>query len=353
LPRHNAKVKMTSVWALSGDGALSGVLRIWTVNTDEINATNDSAAASGAAAVTTGASQDGEDGAKRMEPYSGNFQDTVVGGRVSALCHLPSLGRLAVAVSSPTEGTVSISIWEVNTEVKLHTEFRGHTKWISSLCYVQQEQLLISGSYDKTLRIWDVWTGQAICEMWDLYRLSSVCCDEGAHLIYAGSHNTTVKCWEYQSYRSRGDIGLTLLCCFKGHKSSVSAICVNTNLSQVISATTTGELICWDARNNCNELYSIVTSSRISSLSFVSNRNLIVVTLPDLPFRVSFRDSANGNVLVEYRACCLTFDSLGTVYVRADEASLTLVPYDGKECSVEMGNIVRHICYISEETILM
>jgi WD40 repeat protein len=38
----------------------------------------------------------------------------------------------------------------------------GHSDWISSVCYSFDESNIISGSGDKTIKIWDAYTGDNI-----------------------------------------------------------------------------------------------------------------------------------------------------------------------------------------------
>ena len=51
-----------------------------------------------------------------------------------------------------------ISVWENNKEIK---ELKGHEDSIKALCAID-ERYIASGSFDKTIKIWDLNTGNNI-----------------------------------------------------------------------------------------------------------------------------------------------------------------------------------------------
>jgi WD40 repeat protein len=55
----------------------------------------------------------------------------------------------------------TIKIWDVSTGKCLET-LQGHSHWVSSLALSQDAKMLISGSWDETIRCWDIPTGQCL-----------------------------------------------------------------------------------------------------------------------------------------------------------------------------------------------
>jgi WD40 repeat protein len=39
---------------------------------------------------------------------------------------------------------------------------RGHSDWVRSVAYSQDGKLIVSGSHDRTVRIWDAATGEEV-----------------------------------------------------------------------------------------------------------------------------------------------------------------------------------------------
>lgn len=57
----------------------------------------------------------------------------------------------------------TIKVWDVASG--LAQEFRGHTGKITGLAFVPNGRMLVSGSNDGTVRLWDLQTGQEIAAL--------------------------------------------------------------------------------------------------------------------------------------------------------------------------------------------
>ena len=81
------------------------------------------------------------------------------GGEVQTLTG-HTAGVNSVAFSSDGQRIVSgsrdktLKIWDANTGKELQT-LKGHTSYVYSVAFSPDGQRIVSGSFDKTLKIWD------------------------------------------------------------------------------------------------------------------------------------------------------------------------------------------------------
>ena len=97
-----------------------------------------------------------------------------------------------LAVGSGAE----IVMWNRQYQKKLF-EFKGHTERVSSLAFSADGQILVSGSYDQTVKLWHMSTGQVVDTL--VGHQASVCSvaySLDGTLIVSGSADHTVKIWQ-------------------------------------------------------------------------------------------------------------------------------------------------------------
>ncbi|MEM1239776.1 MAG: DnaJ domain-containing protein [Cyanobacteria bacterium P01_H01_bin.26] len=96
-----------------------------------------------------------------------------------------------LAVGSSTE----IILWNSHYRKKL-LQLKGHTKAISSLSFSADGQILVSGSYDKTVRLWNVSTGETIDTLTGHQAaVFSVAYSLDGKLIVSSSADKTIRLW--------------------------------------------------------------------------------------------------------------------------------------------------------------
>ncbi|MFP6671454.1 MAG: hypothetical protein VB857_08575, partial [Pirellulaceae bacterium] len=74
---------------------------------------------------------------------------------------------------------------------------QGHTAGIGSVAFSPDGKRIVSGSSDKTLKVWDVETGSEIGTLkGHSYHVNSVAFSPDGKLVVSGSHDKTVKIWD-------------------------------------------------------------------------------------------------------------------------------------------------------------
>ena len=100
--------------------------------------------------------------------------------------------------------------------------FSGHTDGITSLVFSLDGALLVSGSKDKTVKLWDIQTGGVLKEFdCDTHRPCSVSISPDAIMIASGSHNNAICLWDVRTGKPHRVIER----CFTGQEGR-AVICV-------------------------------------------------------------------------------------------------------------------------------
>lgn len=93
----------------------------------------------------------------------------------------------------------TIKIWELSTG-KLVRTLTGHTNWISSLAISPDGQTLVSGSGDNTIKVWQWQTGQLIRTLTGhSYDVNSLVMTPNGQTLVSGSGDNTIKIWQLQT----------------------------------------------------------------------------------------------------------------------------------------------------------
>jgi guanine nucleotide-binding protein subunit beta-2-like 1 protein len=169
------------------------------------------------------------------------------------------------ALSGSWDGT--LRLWEINSG-KTTRSFVGHDKDVLSVAFSVDNRQIVSGSRDKTIKLWNT-LGE--CK----YTISQ----DGAHsewvscvrfspsvqipLIVSCGWDRLVKVWSLANCNLRNDL--------IGHTGYVNTVCVSPDGSLCASGGKDGTAMLWDL-NEGKRLYSLDAGEIINSLCFSPNR---------------------------------------------------------------------------------
>jgi WD40 repeat protein len=152
---------------------------------------------------------------------------------VSSVC-LSGDGRYALSGSLDK----TLRLWELGTDRCLRT-FEGHTSTVLSVCLSGDGRYALSGSHDNTLRLWELGTGRCLRTFaGHRENVSSVCLSGDGHHALSGSWDNTLRLWELGTSRC--------LRTFKGHTEWVTSVCLSGDGRYAMSGSNDNTLRLWE-----------------------------------------------------------------------------------------------------------
>ncbi|KAE8362697.1 WD40 repeat-like protein [Aspergillus caelatus] len=134
----------------------------------------------------------------------------------------------------------TIKLWDAQTGQQLRT-LKGHSHWVNSVTFSPDSQIIASGSRDKTIKLWDATVGQ------QLYTLKghsdsicSVVFSPDGRTIASGSSDKTIKLWNTKTGQ--------LLRTIEGHSDRVSSVAFSKDSQTVASSSDDETIKLWDAK---------------------------------------------------------------------------------------------------------
>ncbi|TFK74112.1 WD40 repeat-like protein [Pluteus cervinus] len=92
----------------------------------------------------------------------------------------------------------TIRIWNATGGEPVMAPLQGHTDSVLSVAYSPDDDHVVSGSADKTIKIWNAATGQLIIDLPQAHAdwVRSVAYSPDGKCIISGSHDNTIRIWD-------------------------------------------------------------------------------------------------------------------------------------------------------------
>ena len=198
-----------------------------------------------------------KDNAVRVWQFNDSFNDAIClyygSGHTHSVTAIATPFTQHIFFVSGSEDT-TLKIWKIpkvvthNAEegaISLSTKFteKGHEKAINSLAISPNDQLIASGSQDKTAKIWTV-DGLKLLGVLRGHRKSIWCIQFSNvdQIVATSSADATIKLWALSDY--------SCLKTFEGHDCSVLKVSFLDRGMQMISSSTDGNLKLWNIKSN-------------------------------------------------------------------------------------------------------
>jgi len=188
-------------------------------------------------------------------------------------------GRMVLSGSNDN----TLKLWDVATGRELRT-FSGHTGIVNSVTFSPDGRQVLSGSYDNTLKLWDAVTGREIRTFkGHTGYVNSVAFSPDGKQVISGSSDNTLKLWDVltgQEIRT-----------FSGHTETITSVAFSPNGRQILSGSYDKTVKLWDVRTG--RQIRTIRVYIVTSVEFSPNGRQVLVGEIGGNFRV--HDSATGN----------------------------------------------------------
>jgi len=184
----------------------------------------------------------------------------------------------------------TMRLWDLNTGSTVRT-FQGHTKDVFTVAFSGDNRQIVSGSRDKSIKLWNTLGECKFTITEDMHTdwVSSVVFSPSAKLplIVSAGWDKLVKVWTLGDCKLRTNL--------VGHTGVVYTVAVSPDGSLCASGGKDSTAMLWDV-NDGKHLYSLDAGSTINAMSF-SPKNYWLVAATDTSIKVW--DLENKNVLDE------------------------------------------------------
>ena len=136
----------------------------------------------------------------------------------------------------------TIRMWDAETGTAVGKPLEGHTGFVMSVAYSPDGHHIISGSSDKTIWVWDGEAGSAVGKPLGGHTDTVTCVaysPDGRHIL-SGSADKTIRMWD-------ADTGSAIGKPFDGHTSGVLSIAYSPDGCHIISGSADMTIRMWDA----------------------------------------------------------------------------------------------------------
>jgi WD40 repeat protein len=132
----------------------------------------------------------------------------------------------------------TIKLWNVKTGNLLQT-LEGHSSWVNSVTYSPDGQTLASASNDNTIKLWNVKTGNLLQTLeGHSYLVNSVAYSPDGQTLASGSVDSTIKLWNVKT----GNLLQTL----EGHSYSVNSVAYSPDGQTLASGSVDSTIKLWN-----------------------------------------------------------------------------------------------------------
>ena len=172
----------------------------------------------------------------------------------------------------------SVRVWDTKTGEQLR-ELQGHTGWVNSVSFSSDGNRIVSGSDDKSVRVWDAKTGKRLMKLRGTLSVRSVSfSSDGSRIVAAGR---SVWVWDARTGELLRELQDKL-----DNNGYVTAVSFSNDVDRIVTGSLDDSVRIWEVKTGelLRELRGHINS--VTSVTFSSDDSRIVSGSSDESIRV-------------------------------------------------------------------
>jgi WD40 repeat protein len=222
-------------------------------------------------------------------------------------------------ILASASGDKTIKLWDAFTG-RLHATLAGHAEWVSSVAFSPDGQTLASGSRDKTVKVWEASTGQVRATLSGHGgEVSSVAFSPDGKTLASASEDKTLKLWDVAT----GHLHATLI----GHSGKVRSVAFSPEGDYLASASEDKTIKLWDVDIGQVQATFNGHTEGVSSVAFSPTEKILASGSGDRTIKLWDLHTEQERVTLTghtYHVNCVAFSSDGKTLASGGEGKIKL-----------------------------
>ncbi|KZO90470.1 hypothetical protein CALVIDRAFT_602933 [Calocera viscosa TUFC12733] len=215
----------------------------------------------------------------------------------------------------------TVRVWDAETGEAVGNPLTAHRGGVTSLAFSRDNRRIVSGSLDRTVRIWDAETGEAVGDPLIGHNdsVTSVAFSPDSRRIVSGSRGNTIRIWNVET----GEAAVNPL---SGHSDIVESVAFSPDNRRIASGSKDNTVRIWDAEGGQAVGHPLMAhNDAVTSVAFSSDNQRIVSGSLDDTIRIW--DAETGK-------------TFGGVFVGQSPHCFRVMGPDGPDMGVETGEAI-------------